>query len=150
MIKFAVKSLVALVLIGHAIKLVEPAKPDTADPGFMPATYAQAPADPGRDMSPNLSTFTNAQIVVSRAVRDAAGFCEREPLACQSGRVLVARLAAGIRDIAASVALRAKEDQAGTVATAEGSGEEEYRPLANYKGNYPILPEAPPARGSTL
>lgn len=150
MIKFAIKSLVVLVLVGHAIKLVEPAKPAAADPGFVPATYAQGPADPGPDMSPNLSTFTDAQIVVSHAARDLAGFCEREPLACRSGRELTVRLAAGIRDIAAGVAHWAREDEGRSDVIVKGEEEGEYRPLADYRGEYPILPEAPPARGNTF
>lgn len=150
MIKFAIKSLVVLVLVGHTIKLVEPAESATAEPGFMPAAYAQGPADPRPDMSPNLSTFTNAQIVISHAARDVSGFCEREPLACQSGRELAARLASGIRDIAAGVAQWAREDEGRNDVIVEGGEEGEYRPLADYRGEYPILPEAPPARGSTF
>ncbi|MBC7286165.1 hypothetical protein, partial [Hoeflea sp.] len=69
MIKFAVKLLVVLALVGHAIKLVEPAEPVMTEPGFMPTTYAQDPAPPEPDVTPDLSTFTNAQIVVSCGTR---------------------------------------------------------------------------------
>ena len=150
MIKFAIKSLVVLVLVGHAIKLVEPAEPAAAGAGFIPAAYAQGPVNPRPDMSPNLSTFTNAQIVISRAARDVSGFCEREPLACQSGRELAVRLAMGIRDVAAGVAQWAREDEGRSGVMVEGREEGPYRPLADYRGAYPILPEAPPARGSTF
>lgn len=150
MIKFAVKSLVVLALVGHAIKLVEPAEPAMTGPGFMPTTYAQDPAPPEPDVTPDLSTFTNAQIVVSHAARDAAGFCEREPLACRAGRELLIRLATGIRDVTAGVVSRAREDGGANLDITEDRTEGEYRPLANYKGAYPIFPEAPPARSNAL
>lgn len=149
MIRFAIKSLVVLVLIGHAIKLVEPADPAVASataPHFMPASYSEgaAPAEIP-DVAPQLSSFTNAQIVVSHAARDASGFCEREPLACQSGRELLVRTAKGVRDLAAGVA-----DWAGAedrhVDEAEVLPDEEYRPLEGYRGLYPPLPPEPPAR----
>ena len=145
MIKFAVKSLVVLVLIGHAMKLTEPVEPVAVEPRFIPATYAEGAPLPERDVTRDLSTFTNAQIVVSHTARDASGFCDREPLACQSGRQLVARLATGVRDMASGLANWAEEDE---IAPAEA--EEEYRPLKDYSGAYPILPQSPPARSSAL
>lgn len=147
MIKFAIKSLVVLVLIGHAMKLAEPAaEPVAAEPRFMPADYAEETALPERDVTQDLSTFSNAQILVSHTARDAAGFCAREPLACQSGRQLLVRVASGVRDVAASLVNWAEEDE--DKATVEG--ESEYRPLKDYEGTYPILPEAPPARHEGL
>ncbi|HCX68789.1 hypothetical protein [Parvibaculum sp.] len=145
MIKFAVKSLVVLVLVGHAMKLADPAEPGMDGPRFIPATYAEGAPLPERDVTRDLSTLTNVQIVVSRTARDATGFCEREPLACQSGRQLLVQLATGVRDMAASLAGWAEEDESATARI-----EEEYRPLKAYSGNYPILPEAPPVRSNSL
>jgi hypothetical protein len=150
MIKFAFKSLVMLALVGHAIKLVEPVEPATANPGFVPAAYLEGQTASGPDVTQDLSTFTNAQIVVSHAARDAVGFCDREPLACRSGRELTVRLATGIRDIAASAAHWARAEESGTPAVVDDGGEGEYHPLANYRGSYPIFPETPPARGNTF
>lgn len=150
MIKFALKSLVILVLVGHAIRLVEPAKPVTAEPRFVPATYTQGPIAAGSDVTQDISTFTNAQIVVSHAARDAAGFCDREPLACRSGRELTVRLATGVRDLAASAAHWARGEESGAIAAVNDGDEGAYRPLANYRGAYPILPEEPPARGNAF
>ncbi|MEQ8268710.1 MAG: hypothetical protein RH982_16070 [Parvibaculum sp.] len=146
MIRFAIKSLVVLVLVGHAIKLVEPADPAVVSataPHFVPASYSEGTA-PGEipEVATQLSSFTNAQIVVSHAARDASGFCEREPLACQSGRELLVRSARSVRDLAAGVVDWAgTEDQPGE----ESQPVEEYRPLEGYRGPYPPLPplEAP-------
>ncbi|HAC58341.1 MAG TPA: hypothetical protein DCF73_08320, partial [Rhodobiaceae bacterium] len=85
MIKFAIKTLVVMVLAGHAIKLAEPAGPVAAAPEVIPVVHADDESRPDRDVVRDLSLFTNARIVVSHATRDAAGFCEREALACQSG-----------------------------------------------------------------
>lgn len=150
MIKFAIKSLVVLVLVGHAIKLAEPADPVAAEPRFMPATYSDGPearaAEP--EIADRLFTFTNAQIVVSHAARDASGFCERQPLACQSGRELLVRAAMGIRDIATGIVNWADEEDGAR--TAEIDPDAEYRPLEGYRGAYPLLPAAPPARQSAF
>ena len=78
-----------------------------------------------------------------RATRDAAGFCEREALACQSGEEIMIRLATGIRDLAAGFLAWAEDEKEIGGSTTE---EEEYRPLKNYTGTYPILPEARPVR----
>lgn len=148
MIKFAIKSLVVMVLVGHAIKLVEPVEQAQLEPRFMSANYTEGAAQIAEpDITGKLSTFTNAQIVVSHAAQDTRRFCDREPLACQAGRELLARAAVGIRDVASGIA-----------AWADGPGEEdpidnpdtEYRPLEKYQGAYPILPTPPPARNDTL
>jgi hypothetical protein len=151
MIKFAIKSLVVMVLVGHAIKLVEPAEPvAAAEPRFMPANYTEGAVAPApSDVTSQLSTFTNAQIVVSHTARDAKGFCDREPLACQSGRELLARAAVGIRDLASGIAMWADDETAAGV-SGENPDTDEYRPLADYRGPYPILPAPPPARNDTL
>lgn len=146
MIKFAIKSLVVLVLVGHVIKLADPVEPVEAEARFMPASYSGGEDTTPRDITRDLSTFTNAQIVVSGTARDASGFCDREPMACQSGRELVVRLAGGVRDVAANLANWAEEDGTAKVEEAE----EEYRPLKDYQGNYPILPAAPPARDNSF
>ena len=149
MIKFAIKSLVVMVLVGHAIKLVEPAEPAAAEPRFMPAHYAEDRTAIDADVAGQLSTFTNAQIVVSHAARDAKGFCEREPLACESSRELLGRVAIGIRDLASGVATWA-DDADEAEGMQENPQTDEYRPLENYKGSYPLLTAAPPARHDTL
>ena len=147
MIKFAIKSLVVMVLVGHAIKLVEPVEQAEVEPRFMPANYMEGTAQIAEpDITGKLSTFTNAQIVVSHAARDTRGFCDREPLACQASRELLGRAAVGIRDMASGIA-----------AWADGPDEEElienpdteYRPLENYQGAYPLLPAPPPERNDT-
>ena len=149
MIKFAIKSLVVMVLVGHAIKLVEPAEPVAAEPRFMPANYTEGEANIREpDVAGELSTFTNAQIVVSHTARDAQGFCEREPLACQSGRELLARVAVGIRDMASGVATWADDEKVDE--EANEIPDTEYRPLEGYQGSYPLLPAAPPARNDAL
>lgn len=146
MIKFAVKSLVVLVLVGHVIKLTDPVEPVEAEARFMPASYSEGEDLAQRDVSRDLSTFTNAQIVVSSTARDASGFCDREPMACQSGRELVVRLASGVRDVAGNLVNWAEED--GTAKVEEV--EEEYRPLKDYQGSYPLLPAEPPARSNSF
>jgi hypothetical protein len=148
MIKFAIKSLVVMVLVGHAIKLLEPVEQANVEPRFMPANYtegvAQA-ADP--DITGKLSTFTNAQIVVSHAARDTRGFCDREPLACQASRELLGRAAVGIRDMASGIAVWANDSGEGEPVE---DPDTEYRPLENYQGAYPLLPSPPPARNDSL
>lgn len=143
MIKFAIKTLVVMVLAGHAIKLAEPAGPVAAAPEVIPVVHADDESRPDRDVVRDLSLFTNARIVVSHATRDAAGFCEREALACQSGEEIMIRLATGIRDLAAGFLAWAEDEKEIGGSTTE---EEEYRPLKNYTGAYPILPEARPVR----
>lgn len=156
MIRFAIKTLVVLVLVGHAIKFVEPVDPaaaSAAQPRFMPASYSEEPAqaEAPLEVADQLSTFTNAQIVASRAAHDAAGFCEREPLACQAGRELLVRMAAGIRDVAAGVADWAdKEERVPDEAMAGVDPDTEYRPLEGYRGAYPLLPAKPPARSESF
>ncbi len=143
MIKFAIKTLVVLVLAGHAIKLAEPAGPVTAAPEVIPVVHTGDEARFDRHVARDLSLFTNARIVVSHAARDAAGFCEREALACQSGEELMIRLATGIRDLATGFLAWAEDEKEIDGSTVE---EDEYRPLKNYTGTYPILPEARPVR----
>lgn len=148
MIKFAVKSLVVLVLVGSAIKLVEPADgAGTPGPRLVPAGYSEGPAfaSSEREVVEQLSTLSNTQIVVSHAARDARGFCAREPLACESGRELLIRMATAVRDVAGSVAYWAgNEEEAPDML--QDDQETVYRPLENYRGTYPLLPAEPPAR----
>lgn len=150
MIKFAIKSLIVMVLAGHAIKLMEPAETAVAEPRFVTANYTEGQAAAvAPDVAGQLSAITNAQIVVSHTVRDVEGFCDREPLACQSGRELLVRGAIGVRDFASGIAIWA-DDETGSDLSHENPDTDEYRPLENYKGSYPILPTPPPARNDTL
>ncbi|ABS61686.1 hypothetical protein Plav_0063 [Parvibaculum lavamentivorans DS-1] len=150
MVRFAIKSLVVLVLIGHAIKLAEPAEsaPD-GDVRFIPASYSEEPVAPveQQEIASHLSAFTNAQIVVSHTASDAAGFCDRQPLACQSGRELLVRVATSVRDVAGSFVSRMDGEEE---VQARSDPDTEYRPLDGYRGSYPLLPAEPPARSGAF
>lgn len=143
MIRFALKLLVIMVVVGYVVRLAEPVPSSVDEPKFVAAAYGtetqeETPADVAR----HLSSFTNAQIVVAQTTRDVTGFCERQALACEAGRELIVRAAAGIRDVAASIA--------GEPHVSAAEEEEEYMPLREYSGTYPILPAAPPPRYTTF
>lgn len=147
MIRFAFKLLIAMVAVGYVVRLAEPAPAPADEPQLLAATHiAGMPEEQDQvEIARQLSSFTNVQIVVSQTTRDVAGFCERQALACQAGRELIVRAAAGIRDVAASIA--GEEEK---LADVSGDSEEEYMPLREYRGTYPILPEAPPPRYTTF
>ncbi|MCF8470509.1 MAG: DUF5330 domain-containing protein [Parvibaculum sp.] len=156
MIRFAIKSLVVMLVLGHAFKLTEPAPAETssqaAQARFLHADYSEnaIPNDRRQDIVRELSAVTNARVVASGVASDAAGFCGREPLACESGRELVARTARRIGDIAARITDWAgSEDDAETPDGAPDTADD-YHPLKDYRGSYPILPEARPARRESL
>ncbi len=105
MIRFAVKVLVVMVAAGYVVRQAEPPAAYSHEPraihsAYIPGTDDPTPAQVARD----LSSFTNAQIVLSQATRDLAGFCERQALACEAGQELLRRAAAGIRDASARIA----------------------------------------------
>jgi hypothetical protein len=150
MIRFALKVLIALLLVGYVMRLDEPAPQSATANGFMPTSYPSA-VTPPEDVTGDLSTFTNAQIVVSRSARDVTGFCDREPLACDAGRELIARAAIGIRNIASALMDSAqKNDVRATEPSTNAPVTDEYRPLENYRGAYPILPQTPPTRAASF
>ncbi|MFN4353735.1 hypothetical protein [Parvibaculum sp.] len=136
MIRFALKMLLVMVAAGYFIRQAEPAsaprdKPNIIHASYMTGTDEPAPAEVAR----HLSSFANVQIVFMQASRDIAGFCDRQALACEAGRELVRRAAAGIRDASARLA-GDREEQA----------KDEAMPLLVHRGNGPVLPAAPPPR----
>ena len=150
MIRFALKVLIALLLVGYVMRLDEPVPQSANADGFIPTSYPAASAHP-EDVTADLSTFTNARIVMSHGARDVTSFCEREPLACDAGSELLARAAIGIRNVATALLNSAQEEdaQAGK-STINDPMTDEYRPLENYRGAYPILPQTPPARHASF
>ena len=137
MIRFAVKMLIVMAAAGYFIRQAEPQTAHAGNPYVINAAYStgtedSAPAGAAR----HFSSFTNARIVATRVSSDLAGFCDRQALACEAGRELLLRAAAGIRDVAASIAGERAEDPA----------DREYMPLEAYHGDYPVLPAAPPPR----
>ncbi|PKQ06733.1 MAG: hypothetical protein CVT73_09585 [Alphaproteobacteria bacterium HGW-Alphaproteobacteria-12] len=156
MIRFAIKSLVVMLLVGHALNLAEPApvanSSGAAQAYFLPADYSENAVPNARrpDIARALSAATNARVVASGVVSDATGFCGREPLACNSSRELLARTARGFGAMATRIANWAgREDQAETPDSAPDT-DDDYHPLKDYRGTYPILPEARPARPESL
>lgn len=150
MIRFALKVLVALLLVGYVVRLDEPVPQSANADGFVSASYPAASAYP-EDVTANLSTFTNAQILMSRSAHDVTSFCEREPLACDAGGELISRAIIGIRNVATSLINGTQENSAQvTQPTANDPVADEYRPLENYRGAYPILPPTPPARHASF
>lgn len=150
MIRFALKVLIALLLVGYVVRLDESVPQSANVSGFMPTSYPAASASP-EDVTANLSTFTNAQIVVSRSARDVTSFCQREPLACDAGRELIARAAIGIRNVATALINDAQEN--GVQAKQPAANDpvaDEYRPLENYRGAYPVLPQTSPGQHASF
>lgn len=139
MIRFAVKILIVMVAAGYAVRQAEPPAVNDRQPQVIHAAYMTG-AD---EYSPalvasELSSFTNVQIVVAQASRDVAGFCERQPLACEAGRELLRRTAAGVRDISARIA---GDGNAGN----DEISSSRYTPSGD-----PAIPAAPPPRYVTF
>lgn len=156
MIRFAIKSLVVMLLLGHALKLAEPAPADisseAAQAHFLPADYSEnaVPDDRRQNIARTLSTVTNARVVASGVASDATGFCGREPLACNSSRELLARMARGIGYMATRITDWAGRGDEAEALDGAPDAVEDYHPLKDYRGSYPILPEARPARPESL
>ena len=141
MIRFAAKILIVMAAAGYVIRQAEPQTAHGDNPQVMHASYMTGTDDAApTDVARHLSSFTNARILVAQASSDLAGFCDRQALACEAGRELLFRAAAGIRDIAASIAGERMDERT----------EETYMPLQAYRGAYPVLPTAPPPRYTTF
>lgn len=144
MIRFALKILIALLLVGYVMRLDEPVTESANAGGFIPTSYPAAtdvPTDPD-EVTAQLSALTNARIVMTHGAQDVTSFCERQPLACGAGRELIARAAAGIRDVAAAIVSGTE----GEKSSVDAQSADDYRPLENYQGDYPLLPRTPPVR----
>lgn len=140
MVRFAFKVLIVMMAAGYVIRQAEPASVHGDEPKILHAAYMTGTDEPApEEVTRHLSSFTNAQIVFAQAARDAAGFCDRQALACEAGRELLRRTAGSIRDVAAGIAGdRDKESQ-------ETSSEIMDRHAVN-----PALPAAPPPRYVTF
>lgn len=140
MIRFAFKVLIVMVAAGYVIRQAEPQAAPGNEPQILHASYMTGTDEPApEEVARHLSSFTNAQIVFAQAARDAAGFCDRQALACEAGRELLRRTAANIRDVAASIA----GDQDGQVREAPLNLEDQR--TADH-----ALPAAPPPRYVTF
>jgi len=135
MIRFAVKFLIVLLITGHVIKLTETNGDDPAHAYVQTVSHTMETATHIPDAS-DFSTTTNMLIVTTRTARDVSGFCEREALACDAGKELLIQLAEGV-----ALAARHLSNDEHTPDTSDI--EAEYNPLAEYKGDWPVLPASP-------
>ena len=136
MIRFAFKVLIVMAAAGYVIRQAEPqAAPGNETQIFHAAYMTDTDGTALEEVARHLSSFTNAQIVFAQAARDAAGFCDRQALACEAGRELLRRTAAGIRDVAASIA----GDQ-------DGRAPDVPLKTGDYHAADHALPAAPPPR----
>lgn len=136
MIRFALKLLMVMVAAGYVVRQAGPEAARGHDPKVVHASYMTGTDEPlPSEVARDLSSVTNAQIVFVQAARDISGFCDRQALACEAGRELLRRAAAGVRDISASIAGDTHTQRQAADAHSD-----------QVEGFSPALPAAPPPR----